>query len=54
MMVLRSRTEVTGEPRDTEKVMRGSEEGRWKSTPTGQLAGGLSYRMLRSEGAGWW
>jgi len=24
-------------------VMRGSEEGRWKSTHSGQLAGGLSY-----------
>jgi len=26
------------------------EGGRWKSTSQGQLAGGLPYRLLRSEG----
>jgi hypothetical protein len=44
-----SRNNVTGERRDTETVMRRSEEGRWKRTAM-YLAGGLSYRMLRSEG----
>ena len=38
-----SRIGVTGEPRDTEMVMRGSGEGRWKRTVL-YLAGGLSYR----------
>jgi hypothetical protein len=31
-------------------VMRGSEEGRWKSTLQGQLAGGLSYLTYGSVG----
>ena len=30
-----SDVEVTGEPRDTETVKRGSERGRWKSAPQG-------------------
>jgi hypothetical protein len=36
--------QVTGEPRETETLMRGSERGRQKSTSTSrQLAGGLLY-----------
>jgi hypothetical protein len=52
-MGLRSQTGVTGEPRDTETVMRGSEEGCWKSTSQGQLAGSLSYGPAGSEGGVW-
>lgn len=45
-----SRIGVTGEPRDTEMVMRGSGEGRWKRTGM-YLAGGLSY-CTPGSGAG--
>lgn len=38
---------VTGEPRDTETVMRGSERGRWKSTRKGNsLAAYSTARMV--------
>ena len=43
-----SRIGVTGEPRDTEMVMRGSGEGRWKRTLL-YLAGGLSYGLSGLE-----
>jgi len=34
--------QITGEPREIERLTRGSEGGRWKRT-TGYLAGGLPY-----------
>jgi hypothetical protein len=43
---------VTGEPRDTETVMRGSERGRWKSTRKGNslAAYSTSRTVLREAG----
>jgi hypothetical protein len=45
---------VTGEPRETETLTRGSERGRWKSTPQGNSLAAYSTAraVLRGRGPG--
>jgi hypothetical protein len=45
---------VTGEPRDTETIMRGSERGRWKSARKGNSLAAYSTAcsVLRGRGGG--
>ena len=45
-------TQVTGEPRDTETVTRGSERGRWKSTHQGNSLASYSTSCPVRGGAG--
>jgi hypothetical protein len=49
-----SDVEVTGEPRDTETVTRGSERGRWKSTHQGNSLASYSTArtVLKTSGRG--
>jgi hypothetical protein len=49
MMGQASEVRVTGEPRDTETVRRGSERGRWKSTHQGNSLASYSTYMHGSE-----